>query len=151
MLVKLPKEVGRIMGALQQEGFEAYVAGECISDFITGNKPVGWDVLTSARLEDMKKIFPEAEVFSEKFEVLRFEFIKEIKDKDGDVEGESGIIVDLAAYRGGAKYEQGRLTDASYVPTVEEDLACRDFTVNAIAESQNKLIDPYNGREDIKN
>ena len=145
MLVKLPKEVGRIMGALQQEGFEAYVAGECISDFITGNKPVGWDVLTSARLEDMKKIFPEAEVFSEKFEVLRFEFIKEIKDKDGDVEGESGIIVDLAAY------EQGRLTDASYVPTVEEDLACRDFTVNAIAESQNKLIDPYNGREDIKN
>ncbi len=151
MLVKLPKEVGRIMGALQQEGFEAYVAGECISDFITGNKPVGWDVLTSARLEDMKKIFPEAEVFSEKFEVLRFEFIKEIKDKDGDVEGESGIIVDLAAYRGGAKYEQGRLTDASYVPTVEEDLKCRDFTVNAIAESQNKLIDPYNGREDIKN
>lgn len=151
MLVKLPKEVGRIMGALQQEGFEAYVAGECISDFITGNKPVGWDVLTSARLEDMKRIFPEAEVFSEKFEVLRFEFIKEIKDKDGDVEGESGIIVDLATYRGGIKYDQGRLTDASYVSTVEEDLACRDFTVNAIAESQNKLIDPYNGREDIKN
>lgn len=151
MLVKLPKEVGRIMGALQQEGFEAYVVGECISDFMTGHKPVGWDIVTDARLEDMKKIFPEAEVFSEKFEVLRFEYIEEIKDKDGDIEGENGIIIDLAAYRGRTGYEQGRLTEASYVPNVEEDLACRDFTVNAIAESNNKLVDPYNGREDIKN
>ena len=85
MLVKLPKEVGRIMGALQQEGFTAYVVGECISDFMTGNKPVGWDIITDARLEHMKKIFPEAEVFSEKFEVLRFEYIEEIKDKEGDI------------------------------------------------------------------
>ena len=38
MLVKLPKEVGRIMGTLQQSGFEAYVVGECISDSLAGKK-----------------------------------------------------------------------------------------------------------------
>ena len=125
MLVKLPKEVGKIMGTLQQAGFEAYVVGECISDFMAGKKPFGWDVSTNARLEDMKRLFPEAETLSEKFEVVRFEYIEEVVDKDGDVEGESGIIVDLAAYRAGGKYEQGRLTEANFVTTVADDLARR--------------------------
>ena len=151
MLVKLPKEVGKIMGTLQQAGFEAYVVGECISDFMTGKKPFGWDVSTNARLEDMKRLFPEAETLSEKFEVVRFEYIEEIVDKDGDVEGESGIIVDLAAYRAGGKYEQGRLTEANFVTTVADDLARRDFTINAIAESQDTLVDPYDGKSDVKN
>lgn len=151
MLVKLPKEVGKIMGTLQQAGFEAYVVGECISDFMAGRKPFGWDVSTNARLEDMKRLFPEAETLSEKFEVVRFEYIEEIVDKDGDVEGESGIIVDLAAYRAGGKYEQGRLTEANFVTTVADDLARRDFTINAIAESQDTLVDPYDGKSDVKN
>ena len=147
MLVKLPKEVGRIMGTLQQSGFEAYVVGECISDSLAGKKPFGWDISTNARLADMKRLFPDAKVLSEKFEVIRFEYIEEIVDKDG----ESGIIIDLAAYRAGDQYEQGRLLAADFVATVEEDLARRDFTINAIAESQDSLMDPYDGRADIKN
>lgn len=151
MLVKLPKEVGRIMGTLQQSGFEAYVVGECISDSLAGKKPFGWDISTNARLADMKRLFPDAKVLSEKFEVIRFEYIEEIVDKDGEVTGESGIIIDLAAYRAGDQYEQGRLLAADFVATVEEDLARRDFTINAIAESQDSLMDPYDGRADIKN
>ena len=46
---------------------------------------------------------------------------------------------------------QGRLLAADFVATVEEDLARRDFTINAIAESQDSLMDPYDGRADIKN
>ena len=95
MLVKLPKEVGRIMGTLQQSGFEAYVVGECISDSLAGKKPFGWDISTNARLADMKRLFPDAKVLSEKFEVIRFEYIEEIVDKNGEVTGESGIIIDL--------------------------------------------------------
>ena len=85
--------VGRIMGTLQQSGFEAYVVGECISDSLAGKKPFGWDISTNARLADMKKLFPDAKVLSEKFEVIRFEYIEEIVDKDGEVTGESGIII----------------------------------------------------------
>ena len=57
MLVKLPKEVGRIMGTLQQSGFEAYVVGECISDsLLAGEKAFRkWDISTNARLARHEK------------------------------------------------------------------------------------------------
>ena len=79
MLVKLPKEVGKVMTRLQEAGFEAYVVGECVRDSILGRKPFGWDVTTNATLEDLKTVFPEAEVFSEKFGVIRLEYIEEAK------------------------------------------------------------------------
>ena len=84
MLVRLPKEVGKVMTRLQEAGFEAYVAGECVRDSILGRKPFGWDVTTNAGLEDLKAVFPEAEVFSEKFGVIRLEYIEEAK-VDGEV------------------------------------------------------------------
>ena len=150
MLVKLPKEVGRILNVLQENGFEAYIVGECIADSLAGRKPFGWDISTNARLNDTKKMFPEAEVYSEKFQILRFEYIEEIKNKDGQVEGEEGIIIDLSPYRTAAKYEQGRLVSADFASTINKDLAGRDFTINAIAENQNTIVDPYDGRGDMR-
>ena len=58
MLVRLPKEVGKVMTRLQEAGFEAYVVGECVRDSILGRKPFGWDVTTNAGLEDLKAVFP---------------------------------------------------------------------------------------------
>lgn len=150
MLVKLPKEVSKIMTRLQDAGFEAYVVGECIKDSFLGQKPFGWDLATNAGMPQLKEFFPEAEVLSEKFSVLRFEYIEEIVDKDGEVEGETGIIVDLGTYRQG----DNLLTDGSkevvFAAKVEDDLARRDFTINAIAENQTELVDPYDGKEDIR-
>ena len=53
MLVKLPREVGKIMTKLQSEGFEAYVVGDCVRDSILGKKPFGWDISTDAGLDKM--------------------------------------------------------------------------------------------------
>ena len=148
MLVRLPKEVGKVMTRLQEAGFEAYVVGECVRDSILGRKPFGWDVTTNAGLEELKAVFPEAEVFSEKFGVIRLEYIEEAK-VDGEVV-EVGVIVDVAPYRKDAKFANGLLVDSSRAETIADDLSHRDFTINAIAENHTELADAFEGKDDIR-
>ena len=150
MLVKLPKEVGKLLARLSEAGYDAYVAGECVRDSVLGRKPYAWDLSTNANLEQLKEVFPEAAVLSEKFGVIRLEYIEEIVDKDGDVVGETGIIADIGTYRSEGKYENGRPTEVAFVETIQEDLARKDFTINAIADSQQRFIDMYEGREDLR-
>ncbi len=148
MLVKLPKEVGKVMTRLQDAGFEAYVVGECVRDSILGRKPFGWDVTTNATLEDLKTVFPEADVFSEKFGVIRLEYIEEVKSEGEIVE--VGVIVDVAPYRKDVKFANGLLVDSTRAEKIEDDLSHRDFTINAIAENYTALADTYEGKEDIR-
>ena len=150
MLVKLPKEVGKLLARLSEAGYEAYVVGDCVRDSVLGRKPFAWDLSTNASLEQLKEVFPEAAVLSEKFGVIRLEYIDEILDKDGDVVGETGIIADIGTYRSEGKYENGRPTEVAFVETIQEDLARKDFTINAIADSQQRFIDMYEGREDLR-
>ena len=60
MLVKLPKEVRKIMTELQNAGFEVYIEGECIRESVMGRSPYGWDLITDAGIDQMKELFPEA-------------------------------------------------------------------------------------------
>ena len=142
MLVKLPREVGKVLTRMQDNGFEAYVAGECVRDSILGRKPFGWDVVTNANLDQLKAALPEAEVFSSKYGVVRLEFIHEVTDKETGESLETGFIVDVASYRKNAQYKNGKLTGAEATQNIEDDLACREFTIDAIAENNTKLCDP---------
>lgn len=135
-MIKLPKEVNKIMKTLEGAGFEAFAAGDCVRGSLLGDEPYGWDVITAAGGEKLKELFPEAEVISEKYGVVRMEYIEELYDKEGNFLGEEGVIVDVMPYRNGR--------------TVEGELARKDFTMNAIADSPNKVVDPYEGREDIR-
>ena len=134
-MIKLPKEVNRILKALEGAGEEAFAAGECVRDSLVGESPFGWDVLTSAGLDKLKELFPDGKVISEKYGILRMEYIEEIYDKDGEFEGEEGLIIDVAAYRSGT--------------TIESQLERKDFTIDAIADSLGRIADPFGGREDI--
>lgn len=150
MLVKLPEKVSKIMTRLYEAGFEAYAVGGCVRDSILGKKPYDWDITTNAKIDELKKIFPEAKVLSKKFSVIRLEYVDEIEDSAGNVIGETGIIADIATYRKEERYEEGRLVEFAFADSVEEDLPRRDFTINAIADSHNKFIDMFEGREDIR-
>ena len=70
MLVKLPEKVSKIMTRLYEAGFEAYAVGGCVRDSILGKKPYDWDITTNAKIDELKKIFPEAKVLSKKFSVI---------------------------------------------------------------------------------
>ena len=136
MLVKLPEKVSKIMTRLYEAGFEAYAVGGCVRDSILGKKPYDWDITTNAKIDELKKIFPEAKVLSKKFSVIRLEYVDEIEDSAGNVIGETGIIADIATYRKEERYEEGRLVEFAFADSVEEDLPRRDFTINAIADSR---------------
>ncbi len=140
-MIKLPKEVAKIMKTLTDAKQEAFAVGDCVRDALLGRKPFGWDVATNASLDKLKELFSEAQVHSQKYSILRMEFIEEHYDDEGRFAGEDGIIVDIGTYR------RGGLT---FSDKIEDEVARRAFTINAIADNPYKIVDPYNGREDIK-
>lgn len=152
-MIKVPKEVARILKTLGDAGFESYVAGECVLDSLMGRDTYSWDVVTKARYDDLTKLFPEAKVLSEKYSVLREELVEEVLDEDGQVIGEEGFIVDISAYRKKNVGEEQPGEDI-FTDNIQEELARRDFTVSAIAMNPyagaSTIADPFEGREDIR-
>lgn len=140
-MIKLPKEVSKIMKTLTDAKQEAFVVGDCVRDALLGRKPFGWDIATNAPLDKLQELFSEAQVHSRKYSILRMEFIEEHYDDEGKFAGEDGIIVDIGTYRRGG---------LNFSDKIDDEVARRAFTINAIADNPYKIVDPYNGREDIK-
>ena len=151
-MIKLPKEVNNIMKTLEKAGFETYVVGGCVRDSIIGLNPYDWDMATAARLDDIKNLFPDAKVLSEKLSVVRFDFTHEVADENDDSITVEGIMVDLATFRIEGKYsDYRRPDDVEFTDSIAEDLKRRDFTINAMADNpERNFVDSFNGREDIK-
>ena len=134
-MVKLPKEVKDIIKTLRDKGFEAYAVGVCVRNSLAGEKPLDWDVATDAGLDDIKGLFPEVKVMSEKLSVVRL-YGKETEDQ---------IITDISTFRKKAGTGETVFTD-----NVKEDLERRDFTVNAMADNGVSFIDDFSGRNDMQ-
>ena len=149
--MKIPREVKFITDELRKKGFEAYIVGGCVRDFLREVEPEDWDVATSGKPEEIQKIFPKS-FYENKFLTVTVQTGSE-NPKLKEIE--------ITTYRKEAKYTDKRHPDEiKFAKTIEEDLARRDFTVNAIAlkirdrggtgEGQS-LVDPFGGQEDLKN
>ncbi len=153
-MIKVPKEVANVMKALTDAGFENYAVGECVLASMMGEKPYAWDIITAAKYEDLISVFPQAEVLSEKYSVLRRELIEEVTNESGEIIGEEGVIIDIASYRKKNVGDETASGEKIFADKAEDDLARRDFTIDAIAVnpyvSVNSIVDPYGGREDVK-
>jgi poly(A) polymerase/tRNA nucleotidyltransferase (CCA-adding enzyme) len=150
--MQIPKEVKFVINQLKKEGFEAYIVGGCVRDFLRGVEPEDWDVATNAKPEEIQKVFPKSFYSNQFFTVTVQTESENPKLKE----------VEITTYRKEAKYTDKRHPDEiKFAKTIEEDLARRDFTVNAIALSfyvdvrrqhkQFKLIDPFGGQKDLEN
>jgi len=139
----IPKEVKDIIGKLEKAGFEAYIVGGCVRDFLLGVEPKDWDVTTNAKPEEIQKIFPDS-FYENNFLTVT----ARTKSKDPKL-----AEVEITTYRLEAKYSDKRHPDeVKYAKTIEEDLARRDFTINAMAmDGKKKLVDLYAGQKDLKN
>lgn len=153
-MIKVPKEVANVMKALTDAGFENYAVGECVLGSMMGEKPYAWDIITAAQYEDLSSVFPQAEVLSEKYSVLRRELVEEVTNESGEIIGEEGVIIDIASYRKKNVGDETVSGEKIFADKAEDDLARRDFTIDAIAVnpyvSVNSIVDPYGGREDAK-
>jgi len=146
--MRIPQEVKFIIDELKKAGFEAYVVGGCVRDFLRGVDPEDWDVTTNAKPEEIQKIFPKS-FYENKFLTVTVQTNSE-NPKLKEIE--------ITTYRKEAKYTDKRHPDEiKFAKTIEEDLARRDFTVNAFAlcstlkVEQVKIIDPFGGQEDLRN
>ncbi|MCP6718561.1 MAG: HD domain-containing protein [Patescibacteria group bacterium] len=142
----IPKQVKFVIEKLEKNGFEAHIVGGCVRDFLRDVKPKDWDIATNAKPEQIQDIFPDS-FYKNKF------FTVTVKAKSKEPELKE---IEITTYRLEAKYTDKRHPDEiKFAKTIEQDLARRDFTVNAIAlrikSSKNEIIDPFNGKKDLKN
>jgi tRNA nucleotidyltransferase (CCA-adding enzyme) len=138
----VPPEVSSLTKDLRDAGFEAYLVGGCVRDLFIGRKPKDWDVTTNAKPEDIQRIFPDS-YYTNDFGTVGV--LRETED-------ESLKIVEVTPYRTESTYSDKRRPDSvQFGDSLDEDLARRDFTINAIAleDSKGQIIDPYQGQKDI--
>jgi len=145
----IPKEVKLVLQSLQKAGFEAYIVGGCVRDFllalsgVEGLIPKDWDVTTNAKPEEIQKVFPDS------FYVNEF---LTVTVKTGSKKLELAEI-EITTYRTESEYSDKRHPDeVKYAQKLEDDLSRRDFTVNAIAmDEKKKITDLFEGQKDLKN
>lgn len=138
--MELPSAVTLALSMLESFGFEAYVVGGAVRDAMLGRALHDYDITTSASPSEIR------EVFADFHTILTGE-------KHGTVTVViSGEPLEITTYRVDGDYTDGRRPDSvEFTKNITEDLARRDFTVNAMAYSPSRgLCDPFGGADDLK-
>lgn len=137
--VNMPKEARKIIDTLYDAGHEAYIVGGCVRDELLGRVPEDYDITTSASSEEIKRLF---------------ERTVDTGIQHGTVTViESGKPYEVTTFRIDGEYKDNRHpVSVSYTKNIREDLARRDFTVNALAYNEREgIIDAFSGKEDLEN
>lgn len=142
---KIPLFVRQISETLEQSGFEAYLVGGCVRDLLLGREPMDWDFTTSAHPDQIQALFPDSFCNNDYGTVG-------VKNSDEETD-ERLRVVEVTPYRSESGYSDARRPDkVTFGVSLAEDLARRDFTVNAIAYrlKDEKIVDLYDGMNDLK-
>ena len=140
MKFEIPAGAGYILQTLAAAGHEGYLVGGCVRDLLRGVEPHDWDICTSALPEETEQRFAGRRILG-----------------TGLKHGTVTVLVEdepyeITTYRREGPYSDRRRPDyVRFVPDLAEDLARRDFTMNAIAmDLDGNLRDPFGGAEDIR-
>lgn len=137
-MFSLPENVKKILSRLEGAGYEAYCVGGAVRDALLGRTPGDWDVASNAPPEAVLSLFaPDA---------------LPTGLKHGTVTVGGGKGVEITTFRRDGNYLDNRHPDhVEFTGSLEEDLARRDFTVNAIAVNlRGEITDPFGGRADLR-
>lgn len=145
MIMVIPKEIKEVVAVLEKAGFEAYLVGGCVRDLILKQTPNDWDVTTNARPPEIAKLF-KRHFMDNDFGMVTVmtnsleESLKEIQVMPYRIERD---------YR-----DQRHPGQIDFIDNLKEDLARRDFTVNAMAlgiypSGKVNIIDLYDGQKDL--
>lgn len=139
MTIILPNDVKYIIEKLEASGHQAYAVGGCVRDCIMGRIPADWDITTSAKPMEIKRIFSHTIDTG-----LQHGTVTVLRNHVG---------YEVTTYRVDGDYSDGRHPDSvSFTSDLTEDLARRDFTINAMAyNDRDGLVDVFFGKEDLNN
>ena len=135
----IPREVQDVLRKLNEAGYEGYLVGGCVRDMLLGNVPHDWDITTSALPEETMALFAH--------------FAIPTGLQHGTVTVRSGgLSCEVTTYRTDGDYSDHRRPDGvTFTPSLREDLARRDFTVNAMAMGADGTVhDYFGGQEDLR-
>ena len=137
MKIELPRKVIMIINNLQLHGYEAFAVGGCVRDSILCRKPEDWDITTSARPEEVKRLFRRTVDTG-----IEHGTVTVMIGKDG---------FEVTTYRVDGLYEDNRHPkEVTFTANLEEDLKRRDFTINAMAYNDEvRLVDVFGGMQDL--
>lgn len=139
--IAIPEHVEKIIRNLENSGYEAYAVGGAVRDSLQGGSPEDWDLCTSAVPEEMMEVFRDWRTIPTGIKHGTLTIISDSRP------------VEVTTFRTEDSYSDGRHPDqVDFVRNIREDLARRDFTINAMAySSSGGLIDLYGGMEDLDN
>ena len=132
----LPKEVETVISTLQGAGYSPYLVGGCVREMLRGKAPSDYDMTSDALPQEVLRLFSES--------------AHPTGLQHGTVTVVSGgLPIELTTMRRDGAYRDNRHPDSvTFGTSIEEDLARRDFTVNAIALSPDgTIVDPYGGKQ----
>ena len=140
MTIRMDEGAAELLDTLHRAGYAAYVVGGCVRDSLLGLAPHDWDLCTAARPEQVMELFGEKQCIPTG---LQHGTVTVKRD---------GRLYEITTFRTEGSYSDGRHPDSvAFVPDVREDLARRDFTINAMAYNDAEgLIDPFGGQQDLQ-
>ncbi|OOM09121.1 CCA tRNA nucleotidyltransferase [Clostridium saccharobutylicum] len=135
--LNMPEDVKYILNKLNNNGYEAYIVGGCVRDSLLKKKPKDWDITTKAKPEQVIELFEKVILTG-----IKHGTVTVVINKEG---------YEVTTYRTDGQYEDNRHPKkVKFVTSLKEDLARRDFTINAMAyNEENGLIDYFEGIEDL--
>ena len=141
MKLTLDPGAAALLNALHAAGYAAYAVGGCVRDSLLGRTAHDWDLCTSALPQQVMELFGTEQCIPTGLQHGT------VTIKYG------GQLYETTTFRTEGSYTDGRHPDAvQFVPDVREDLARRDFTINAMAYNEAEgLVDPFGGQKDLQN
>lgn len=138
MKIILPEKVTYIIDTLMEHGYEAFAVGGCVRDTMLGRNPMDWDITTSARPDQVKKIFRHTIDTG-----IQHGTVTVMLEHEG---------FEVTTYRIDGEYEDARHPrKVEFTSNLLEDLKRRDFTMNAMAYNNVEgLVDAFDGRSDLE-
>lgn len=136
--MQIPEKVRWILDRLEENGFEGYAVGGCVRDSMMGREPGDWDITTSAKPDEVKRIFQRT-------------------IDTGIAHGTVTVMIggdgfEVTSYRVDGEYKDHRHPkQVAFTPNLEKDLMRRDFTINAMAYNpKTGIVDLFDGMKDIE-
>ena len=140
MTIRMDEGAAELLDTLHRAGYAAYVVGGCVRDSLLGLTPHDWDLCTSALPQQVMELFGAQRCIPTGLQHGT------VTVKQG------GGLYEITTFRTEGTYTDGRHPDeVHFVPDVREDLARRDFTINAMAYNEKEgLVDPFGGQTDLQ-
>jgi putative nucleotidyltransferase with HDIG domain len=136
---QIPSYILNIIKVLRDNGYQGYLVGGAPRDLLLGRLPKDWDIATDADPEVVEGLFEDTLPTGKKYGTITVRL--------------AGEEAEVTTFRGEGPYTDGRRPDwVNFSDSLEEDLARRDFTVNAMAyqPQEGRFVDPFGGRRDLR-